>query len=94
VTSGDGQLAFAANAGSGTISTLRIAADGSLSLAYAEAGSLNVPLDMALSSDSHYLYARDANGSLTGFRVHSDGSLALVSTVSGIPAGAQGIAAR
>jgi 6-phosphogluconolactonase (cycloisomerase 2 family) len=94
VTSADGQLAFAANAGSGTISTLRIAADGSLSLVDAAAGSLNAPLDMTLSSDSHYLYARDANGSLTGFRVHGDGSLALVTAVSGIPAGAQGIAAR
>ncbi len=94
VTSGDGELAFTANAGSGTVTTLHIAADGSLSIAYAAAGSLNKPLDMALSADSHYLYARDGNGSLTGFEVHGDGSLGLVTTVTGIPAGAQGIAAR
>jgi len=94
VTSVDGQLAFVANAGSGTISTLHIAPDGSLSLANAAAGSLNAPLDMALSKDGHYLYARDANGSVTGFQVHTDGSLELVTSVSGIPAGAQGIAAR
>lgn len=94
VTSADGQLAFVANAGSGTISTLRIAPDGSLRLVNATAGSLNAPLDMALSTDSHYLYVRDGNGSVTGFRVHDDGSLVFVTAVSGIPAGAQGITAR
>lgn len=94
VTSADGQLAFVANAASGTISTLRIAPDGSLSLINAAAGTLNAPLDMALSTQSQYLYARDASGSLTGFQVHADGSLELVTAVGGIPAGAQGIAAR
>ena len=94
VTSPDGTLAFVANAGSGTIATLRIAPDGALSLINGSAGTLNAPLDMALSNDGTYLYARDANGSVTGFEVHADGSLTLVTVVSGIPAGAQGIAAR
>jgi hypothetical protein len=54
---------------------------------------------MALSADSHFLYLRWFNVSaagdeVSGFEVNSDGSLTPVNTVSGIPNGAQGLAAR
>lgn len=94
VVTGDGQFAFTANAGSGNISSLRIANDGSLTLVNPAAGSLAAPLDMALTADSQYLYVREGNGGVTGFRVQADGNLAYVTSVTGIPAGAQGIAAR
>jgi hypothetical protein len=48
-----------------------------------------------LSDDSHFLFVREATqGKVDGFRVESDGSLTPVSSATGVPAGAQGIAAR
>jgi 6-phosphogluconolactonase (cycloisomerase 2 family) len=94
VTTGDGRFAFTANAGSGSISSIAIGADGQLELLNGAAGSLIAPLDMALSANDGFLYARDGNGAVTGFRVNGDGSLSYVTTLGGIPAGAQGIAAR
>ncbi|MEX3948463.1 lactonase family protein [Paraburkholderia sp. EG287B] len=94
VTTGDGRFAYTANAGSGTISSLRIAADGKISLLNPAAGTLSAPLDMALSSRSKFLYVREGNGAVTGFRVMPDGTLEPVGSVTGVPPGAQGIAAR
>ncbi|MEM5450700.1 lactonase family protein [Paraburkholderia guartelaensis] len=94
VTTGDGRFAFTANAGSGTISSLRIAADGKINLLNAAAGTLSAPLDMALSSRSKFLYVREGNGAVSGFRVMPDGTLEPIGSVTGIPPGAQGIAAR
>lgn len=93
-TTGDGRYVFTANAGSGTISSLTVGHGGQLSLLNPVAGTLAAPLDMALSAGSQFLYARDGNGAVTGFRIGSDGSLTQVASVSNIPAGAQGIAAR
>ena len=94
VTTGDGRFAYTANAGSGTISSLRIAADGKLSLLNPAAGTLSAPLDMALSSRSKFLYVREGNGAVSGFRVMPDGTLEPIGSVTGVPPGAQGIAAR
>jgi hypothetical protein len=89
-----GQLAHVLNAGSGSISSIAIGADGQLELLNGAAGSLVAPLDMAFSANDRFLYARDGDGAVTGFGVHGDGSLSYVTTLGGIPAGAQGIAAR
>jgi 6-phosphogluconolactonase len=90
--------AYVANAGSATISSYTIAEDGMLSLLDATAGSTasgSAPTDMALSSDGRFLYTRDGgNGTVNGFQVNADGSLTPVGWVGGVPAGAQGIAAR
>lgn len=90
--------AYAANAGSASISSYTIAPDGVLSLLDATAGSLasgSAPTDMALSSDAQFLYVRDGgNGTVSGFRIEPDGSLMPIGSVSGVPADAQGIAAR
>jgi hypothetical protein len=94
VTTGDGQFAYTANAGSGSISSLKIAADGTVRLLNPTAGTLSAPLDLALSSNSKFLYVREGNGAVSGFRVMSDGSLDPLGSVTGIPPGAQGIAAR
>ena len=92
------RYAYVTNTGSGTISSYLISADGSLSLLNATAavtGPGTAPIDFALSNESHFLFVREgAKGVLGGFRVEADGSLTAVGTVSGVPAGAQGLAAR
>jgi len=90
--------AYAANAASNSISSFTVSPSGSLGLLNAVAGSTgngSSPIDMSLSTGSHYLYVLDdGNGMVTGFRVESDGSLTSVGTIGGVPSGAQGIAAR
>ncbi|MGB7844159.1 MAG: beta-propeller fold lactonase family protein, partial [Candidatus Acidiferrum sp.] len=92
VVTGNGATAFTTNAVSGTISSYAVSPeDGSLSLTRPvaaalrgeESGSL-FPSDMALSNNSRYLYVRNgANGTVSGFILHSDGSLAPVASAEG-----------
>jgi 6-phosphogluconolactonase (cycloisomerase 2 family) len=92
------RYAYVTNTGSGTISSYLISPDGSLRLLNATAavtGPGTAPIDFALSNDSHFLLVRlGTRGMLAGFRVESDGSLTPVGSVNGVPAGAQGLAAR
>jgi 6-phosphogluconolactonase (cycloisomerase 2 family) len=92
------RYAFTTNTGSGNISSYLISHDGSLTLLNAVAASTGTgtaPIDMALSDDSHFLYVREATkGRVDGFRVQSDGSLTPINSAGGVPAGAQGVAAR
>ena len=94
----NGRYAYTTNTASGNISSYLISRDGSLSLLDATAGVTvpgGAPIDMALSNGSQFLYVRDGvKGMVDGFRVGSDGSLTPVGSVSGVPAGAQGLAAR
>lgn len=96
--SSDGRTAYAANTGSGTISTFSIARSGALSLISATAGATGLgssPGDMALSSGDRYLYVRsNATQSIVIFATGPNGALTLVDTVSDLPAGTNGIAAR
>jgi 6-phosphogluconolactonase (cycloisomerase 2 family) len=98
VVTRNGRYAFTTNTGSGTISSYVVSRDGTLSLLNAIAGNTGAgtaPIDMALSNNSHFLYVREATkGMVDGFRVESDGSLAPVGSAGGVPAGAQGVAAR
>lgn len=94
VTTSDGRYAYTANAGSGTVSSLKVAANGTLTLLNPTAGILSAPFDMALSSRGKFLYVREGNGAVSGFRVSPDGSLEPIGSVTGVPTGAQGIAAR
>jgi len=94
VTTRDGRYAYTANAGSGTISSLGIAPDGVLSLLNPVAGTLAAPLDLAITGNSKFLYVREGNSAVSGFKIALDGSLTLVGSWTGLPAGAQGIAAR
>lgn len=97
VVTDDGRYAYAANAGSGTISSYEVSRHGALSLLNTAAGTTasgSAPTDMALSTDSRFLYVREGGSSSVGsFRVEDDGSLTFVGTVGGIPADTQGIAA-
>jgi 6-phosphogluconolactonase (cycloisomerase 2 family) len=90
----NGRFAFSANSASKSISSYTVAEDGSLALLSAVAATTNVPLDMAFTGDSRFLYVRNADGTVTGFQIEADGGLTPVTAASGLPAGSQGIAAR
>ncbi len=98
VVTPNGRFAFTANAGSGTLSSYAVSEDGRLSLVQTVAASTGdkAPLDMALSRDGKFLYVRDGGviPGISGFRVEPHGMLTPVSVIGGVPAGAQGIAAR
>lgn len=94
----NGKYAYTANAGSKSISSYRVARDGSLSLLASVAGATDpagVALDLALTAGSRFLYVlNDVSGTVVGFRVNGDGSLTQVAMAGGLPPNAQGIAAR
>ncbi|MGH9397216.1 MAG: lactonase family protein [Terriglobia bacterium] len=98
VVTADGRYAYLANSASNSIGSYTVTRDGDLSLlnpVAALSGSGSIPIDMALSTDSRFLYVRNGgNNTVAAYKVESDGSLTSVGAVDGIPAGAQGIAAR
>jgi len=76
----------------------RISRDGALSLLDAD-GRTGVtgpgPIDMALSRGSRFLYSLNSgDGTISGFRVRADGGLSPIGGASGLPNGANGLAAR
>jgi len=93
-------FAYASNTGSGTISGYHVNADGTLQLLDTNGitgttGSGSTPIDLALTRDSLYLYSLNSgNGTISAFLVNADGSLQTLSALSGLPAGANGLAAR
>jgi len=93
-----GRFAYVANTGSNDVSGYRIARDGSISLldpsgVTAPAGA--APADVAEAGDRPALYVRNGgDGSISSYRERFDGSLLPTGTVTGIPAGATGLAAE
>jgi 6-phosphogluconolactonase (cycloisomerase 2 family) len=96
VVTGNGRYAYTANAHSGTISSYAIAANGQITLLQAVAANTGAGnLDLALTRNSGFLYQFiNASHTIEGFSVQSDGSLTLIDTVTGVPAGADGLAAN
>lgn len=100
VVSQDGRYAYTTNAGSGSVSGYRIAFDGSLTLLNKSGrtgltGNASTPIDMALSNDGRNLYTLNAgNGSIGVFRVKPNGGLKKLPVLHGLPASANGLAAR
>jgi 6-phosphogluconolactonase len=78
----------------GSLATIGRTPDGVLSLLNPVAGTLAAPLDLAITGNSKFLYVRKGNSAVSGFKIAPDGSLTLVGSWTGLPAGAQGIAAR
>jgi hypothetical protein len=92
------QYSYITNTRADTVSGLRIATDGSVTLLNADGITASLPngafpLDDVVSADSNYLYvlAQHLPG-LIGFRIQSDGSLVEVTTVTGIPTSSFGLA--
>jgi 6-phosphogluconolactonase len=97
ITTNNGRFAYTGNGGgSQSISGYRVGTDGALSLLTPggkTATTAGGSSDIAISSNSHFLYGRVGNGTVEGFAVNRDGSLSPVGAVGGLPAGAAGIAA-
>lgn len=98
VVTPNGRYAYVTNTGSGTISGYRIGFGGELAL-LDDDGRTGVtgggPIDLALSDSGRFLYSLvTGTNSIAAFRVHTDGSLSALPFVAGIPAGANGLAAR
>jgi 6-phosphogluconolactonase len=98
VITGDGRFAYTSNTGSNTISGYRLSQRGKLTLLDADGVTATTqagPIDLALSAESRFLYSLDGTGRrISAFRVKADGDLAPVSRASGLPAGANGLAAH
>jgi 6-phosphogluconolactonase (cycloisomerase 2 family) len=94
----DGRFAYTANTGSGTISGYSISNSGSVTLlnsngitGIAERGTA----DMTLSNNSRFLYAMNGgSNSISIFEVQASGALSNIGTITGLPAGAAGLAAK
>lgn len=110
VVTGNGRFAYTSNADSQTISGFAIAGSGALSLLTANGATATTPgdtfpLEEGLSRGSRYLYVLDSRlllkplpgpATLSGFRVHEDGSLTPVIDPAGftLPFSAIGLAAE
>jgi 6-phosphogluconolactonase len=98
VVTKDGRFAYTTNTGSASISGYRVSRDGELSLLDAD-GRTGVtgpgPIDMALTHSGRLLYSLNSgDGTISGFFVARDGDLVPIGGVSGLPASANGLAAR
>ena len=93
----NGKFAYTTNAGSGSISSYKIADDGSLTLLNATAGltgTSSSPVDMAFSNNGSFLYALgNAAHTITMFQMGSDGSLSNLGAIA-VPTGVAGLAAQ
>ncbi len=101
VLTGDQRFAYTSNTGSGTISGFEVSRDGKLHLLNADGitgttgDATSKPIDMALSRDSRYLYSLNSGShTISAFRVNVNGSLQTLPGLSGLPASANGLAAR
>lgn len=96
VTTPNGRFAYVTNTGSGTISSYSIQKSGKLTLAQGIAAtSDNGPIDAAISADGRGLFVLNAgSNSITSFAIARDGSLSAAGSVTGLPAGSNGLAAN
>jgi 6-phosphogluconolactonase len=102
IVSKGGRFAYDTNAGSGSISGFSIDFDGTIMLLDADGrtgvtGVGTGPLDMAMSTNGRYLYTLNGGDDTIGaFRVDGKGGLTLIAAdaASGLPASANGLAAR
>ena len=94
----DSRFAYTTNTGSHTISAYSLSPDGALTLLAANGvnGTTGVaPIDMALSGNGRFLYALNSgDGTISAFLVNADGSLTSQAGAGGLPASANGLAAR
>src|SRR5690349_1325948 len=90
----NGNYAYAANTGSGSVSSYQISKTGELTLLEAQAGITGgSAIDLAVSRSGKYLFSLAGGVStISVFRIAGDGSLELQNTVS-VPAGSVGLAA-
>jgi len=92
----NGRFGYVTNAGTGNISGVAVAPDGSghlLNVDGITAVTGGNPTDVAMSANGRYLYARvGALSQIAIFRVERDGSLSPRSPLTGTPGGLAGLA--
>lgn len=97
VITSNGKYAYTTNTASNNLSNYDVNINtGSISVNTAIAASTGMgPIDAALSSGSKYLYILNAGSHTIGvYEVASNGALSFVQTMTGVPVGATGLAAR
>ena len=96
IASKDGRFAFAANAGSGSISTFAVDPTGALRLVRTTVVSAGTHvIDEAISNNGRFLYVlADQIGQVYGYRINADGSLSSLGAVGGLPLGNGGLVAQ
>ena len=96
VVTPNGRHAYVTNTASGTISSYSIRKTGQIALAQAIAAtSVGGPIDAAISADGRGLFVLNAgSNSLTSFSIARDGALSASGSVTGLPAGSNGLAAN
>lgn len=98
VVTKDGRFAYVTNGGTGDVTGLALAQDGSISLLDPSGVTATVggaAVDSALSNGSRFLYVRNgALAKIDAFRIGPDGALRSVGAIGGLPATAAGLAAR
>ena len=95
VVTENSKYAYTTNAHSGTISSYTVDRNGVIHLLQSIAATTGSgDIDMALTRNSGYLYVSIISSQSTqGYKVHDDGSLSWVTTITGVPAGVDGLAA-
>jgi 6-phosphogluconolactonase (cycloisomerase 2 family) len=97
VITNNGKFAYVTNTNSNNITTFGVNVfNGNINISEAISATTEAgPIDAALSRNSRFLYVLNgAAHSIQGFAVAANGSLSPVQTVSGLPAAANGLAAR
>jgi len=100
VVTPDGRFAYTTNTGSGSISGYHVAFDGKIALLDSDGrtavtGAGSGPIDTALSRNGRFLYTLNSgSGTIAAFSVRANGSLSPRPSLSGIPAGSNGLAGR
>ena len=96
VVTPNGRYAYVTNTASGTISSYAVQKSGKISLAEAVAATSGAgPIDAAISATGRSLFVLNAGSrTITSFGIGKDGRLAAPSSVGGLPAGSNGLAAN
>ncbi|MEO7599719.1 MAG: beta-propeller fold lactonase family protein [Opitutus sp.] len=98
VVARNGHFAYVTNTASNTVSGLRVAGDGTLTLlgsggVSAQTGA--TPIDAAVSANSQFLYVLNSGAhSIGSYRIGAMGELTWVGDAAGLPAAAVGLVAR
>lgn len=90
------KFAYTTNTASNNISSFSVRSGGALDVLSSIAATTETgPIDAGLSRDSRFLYVLNSgSGSIGGYSVNSSGGLSSVQVVSGLPAGANGLAVK
>jgi len=89
------RFAYTTNTPSQSISSFRVARDGTLTLLQGVAGVPGEnPVDMATSKNGRFLYTLNSgDGTISAFRLRANGSLYPIGSGEGLPDGANGLVA-